>query len=146
MNGAIRAPLPEEAAALAALIEATLGGARDPAALLAPSPGAVRRTITDDAGPIGWIEYRVVEDEADLAEIAVAPRARRQGLGRRLVDHLVAEARARGVVQVFLEVREGNEAARALYEAVGFAVCGRRRRYYADGEDAVLYRLGLEGM
>lgn len=144
MNDVIRAPEPTETAALAALIEEALGGERDPAALLAPSPGAVRRTITDDHGPIGWLDYRVVEDEADLAEIAVAPRARRRGLGRRLVDHLVADARARGVARVFLEVRVGNTPARALYEAVGFAVCGRRRRYYADGEDGLLYRLDLE--
>ncbi|MEZ4437105.1 MAG: ribosomal protein S18-alanine N-acetyltransferase [bacterium] len=145
MNGAIRPPAPAEAAALAALVEETLGGARDPDALLAPSPGAVRRTIADDGGPIAWLEYRVVEDEADLAEIAVAPRARRQGLGRRLVDHLVAEARARGVARIYLEVRAGNAAARALYAATGFSPCGRRRRYYSDGEDAVLYRLDLEG-
>lgn len=144
MNGRPRAPTPADAPALAALIEATLGGARDADHLLTPTLGTVRLAITDDRGPCAWIEYRVVADEAELIEIAVAPRARRRGHGRRLIAHLVDDARGRGVGAIHLEVRAGNRAARALYTACGFIDVGRRRRYYADGEDAVVCSLTLE--
>lgn len=144
MSGSPRAPTAAEAPALAALIEATLGGARDADRLLTPTPGTVRQTITDDQGPCAWLEYRVVADEAELIEIAVAPRARRRGLARRLVEHLVTNARHQRVGAVHLEVRADNTAARALYTACGFVEAGRRRRYYADGEDAVICSLTLE--
>lgn len=144
MIGSPRAPIAADTPALAALIEATLGGARDADRLLTPTPGTVRQTITDDRGPCAWLEYRVIADEAELIEIAVAARARRRGIARRLVEHLVTDARRQRVSAVHLEVRADNTAARALYAACGFVEAGRRRRYYADGEDAVVCSLSLE--
>jgi ribosomal-protein-alanine N-acetyltransferase len=55
----------------------------------------------------------------------------------------MAQAVAGGAVAMFLEVAEGNAAARALYGAAGFAEAGRRRRYYADGGDALVLRREL---
>ena len=76
--------------------------------------------------------------------IAVAGPARRRGLGTRLLGEFLDLARARGADAVFLEVRESNRAARALYEKWAFLECGRRRRYYQDpDEDAILYRIGF---
>ena len=80
-------------------------------------------------------------DEGEIANLAVAPSARRHGIGAALLDASLGEARRRGVKQVYLEVRESNAAARALYERRGFSVVGRRKRYYRHpDEDALLLR------
>ena len=82
--------------------------------------------------------------EWEIENIAVAGPARRRGLGTRLLGELLDLARGRGADAVFLEVRESNHAARALYEKWAFLESGRRRGYYKDPEeDAILYRLGF---
>lgn len=84
--------------------------------------------------------------DADLLTIATAARARRRGLARLMLDHLIAQARGTGCGAVLLEVRASNEPAQALYLARGFEPIGRRRRYYsAPTEDAVVMRLALPG-
>jgi ribosomal-protein-alanine N-acetyltransferase len=80
--------------------------------------------------------------QADVQTIAVADRARRQGLGRTLMQALVAEARRRGADEVFLEVRADNPGAEALYTGLGFDRIGVRPAYYQpDGVDAHVLRL-----
>ena len=81
---------------------------------------------------------QVAADEAELHSIAVHPARRREGLGRRLLEDFLGLARAEGAHSVWLEVRASNEAALRLYHQAGFATTGRRPRYYADGEDALL--------
>jgi ribosomal-protein-alanine N-acetyltransferase len=97
--------------------------------------------------PDGFILIRVVADEAEILTLAVRPSARRAGLGGRLVDAAVVRAAALGAERMFLEVAEGNAAARALYARTGFAGAGRRRGYYAraDGsrEDALILALNF---
>ena len=92
--------------------------------------------------PEAFLLGRVVAGEAELLTIAVHPDQRRAGLGRALVEAFLTEAVARGGESAFLEVAEGNTAARALYAACGFAPAGRRRSYYhrPDGtsEDALI--------
>lgn len=83
-------------------------------------------------------------DEAHITSLAVAGEARRRGHGRRLVAALVALAGSLGAEAVTLEVRSSNGAARALYGGCGFEEVGERRRYYADGEDAVIMTLALD--
>lgn len=96
------------------------------------------------AGRDGFALGRVAADEAEVLTIAVAPGARRQGLGQRLLADLVAQSAARGAATVFLEVAADNGPARALYHAAGFAEAGRRPGYYRlpDGtrSDALLLR------
>ena len=75
---------------------------------------------------------RVVGEEWEIENIAVAGSARRRGLGTRLLGELLDMARAKGAAAVFLEVRESNQAARALYEKWAFLESGRRRGYYRD--------------
>lgn len=83
--------------------------------------------------------------EWELENIVVASSVRRKGLGARLVDELLARARKAGSEAVFLEVRESNQAARMLYEKLGFEAAGRRKRYYVNPqEDAILYRCGFQ--
>jgi ribosomal-protein-alanine N-acetyltransferase len=91
----------------------------------------------------GFVLARVAADEAEILTLAVAPDARRQGGGAALLAAAMAQAALRGAAAMFLEVSEGNAAARALYAAAGFAEAGRRRRYYADGADALVLRRGL---
>ena len=84
---------------------------------------------------IGWF----IADEAHLANIAVAPRSRRQGLAQRLVDELIDEGRHRDSRFIVLEVRRSNRAAKAFYGKNGFYPVTVRRRYYRDnGEDAIV--------
>lgn len=92
--------------------------------------------------PEGFLLGRAVAGEAELLTIAVAPTARRNGIGARLVAAFLAEAQARGADLAHLEVAAGNQPAIALYAATGFAPAGRRPRYYhhPDGraEDALI--------
>ena len=81
---------------------------------------------------------------ADVMTMAVAPAARGQGLGRRLLDELVVRAEADHAAYLMLEVRADNEPARKLYESRGFETLTVRRRYYQPGDvDAHVMRLKL---
>ena len=93
---------------------------------------------------LGFLVARRVDPEWELENIVVADSARRMGIGRRLLDALLAEAAKTNNAAVFLEVRESNAAARALYGKVGFRESGRRKSYYKNPpEDAILYRSDL---
>ena len=84
-------------------------------------------------------------DDAELLDIGIAAQYQRRGLGRTLLDAVLALARERGKRRVVLEVRASNAPALALYRDAGFTDIGLRRGYYAssDGrEDAIL--MGLE--
>lgn len=80
--------------------------------------------------PLGFLIGRSTAGEAELLTVAVAPEARRQGIGARLVEGFLAEAEARQSEVAFLEVAEDNASAIALYLSLGFAPAGRRRAYY----------------
>jgi ribosomal-protein-alanine N-acetyltransferase len=99
------------------------------------------------AAPDGVAGYVVAQDAADEGEIlnlAVAPARHRGGIGRALVEGALATLAERGVTRVFLEVRESNGAARALYAALGFQEAGRRSRYYRRPvEDAIVLRAAI---
>ncbi|ODA91191.1 ribosomal-protein-alanine acetyltransferase [Leifsonia xyli subsp. xyli] len=80
--------------------------------------------------------------EGDIQTVAVAPHARRRGLGRTLLLALVGEARKRGAREVFLKVRADNPGARSLYRQLGFEEMGVCPQYYQpDGVDAIVMRL-----
>jgi len=89
--------------------------------------------VDDHGALLAWGGVRVIADEAEILTIGVIPAARRQGTAVRLLGELLDEARRRGAVEVFLEVRTDNEAARKLYVREGFAEIGVRRGYYDGG-------------
>jgi ribosomal-protein-alanine N-acetyltransferase len=91
----------------------------------------------------GFVLARVAADEAEVLTLAVVAACRRQGVGAALLAGAMAGAVLRGARTMFLEVSEANGAARALYAAAGFEEAGRRRRYYADGSDALVLRRAL---
>jgi ribosomal-protein-alanine N-acetyltransferase len=103
---------------------------------------AERHEAGDRLAPAGFALYRVAADEAEILTVSVVPEARRAGLGRALVGACEEGARAEGARRLFLEVAQGNAAARALYAGAGYAEVGRRKGYYQrpDGsrEDALI--------
>ena len=98
----------------------------------------------EDARVQGFVVGRVVSDDWEIENIAVAGAARRRGLGTHLLEEFIGLARGRRAQSVFLEVRESNLAARRLYEKHAFVETGRRKGYYRQPEeDAIVYRLGF---
>jgi [ribosomal protein S18]-alanine N-acetyltransferase len=87
-------------------------------------------TIAERGGlGVGFALTRSTLDEAELLLLAVAPNARRGGIGSALIRTVVADCASRGVTSLHLEVREGNDAIK-LYKKNGFAKIGERRDYY----------------
>lgn len=92
----------------------------------------------------GFLIARLAAGDCELENIVIAPFIRRRGFASRLLQSLTAEARRRGAGAIFLEVRESNCAARALYRKFGFRETGRRDAYYSNPvEGAILYALSL---
>lgn len=139
-----------------------IGRAREIAAGLAEAPqwpeAAYRQALDREARPcriavaaelderlVGFAVAAVVASEAELESIAVERAAQRRGVGRALLEALARAARELRAERLLLEVRASNEPALGLYRSMGFAVTGRRPRYYRNPEeDAVLMerRLG----
>jgi len=93
----------------------------------------------DDAEIIGfggcWISF----EEAQVTNIALTSVQRGRGLGKALMARLMRAAAARGAERMTLEVRPSNTPALRLYEGLGFAAVGIRKKYYQDNdEDAIL--------
>ena len=114
-------------------------------ALMLGLPGHFGLLAIQQDEPLGFAVGRVQADQAEILTIAVRLGARGQGIGRALLNALLAEAAKRDAMDLFLEVAEPNMAARALYAGAGAKEVGRRRRYYADGADALVLRLPVEG-
>jgi ribosomal-protein-alanine N-acetyltransferase len=105
-------------------------------------PERIALILREENGLQGFVIARVVGEEWEIENIAVAGSARRRGLGTRLLGELLDLARAKRAAAVFLEVRESNLAARVLYQKWAFLESGRRPGYYKDpAEDAILYRI-----
>lgn len=111
-------------------------------ALVVDAEGMILPNGPAEAAPAGFVLTRHVLDEEELLLIAVAPGARRRGVGAALIEHLFEAARSRGVAKIFLEMRRGNPAIQ-LYRKFGFEPIGERRNYYrmANGErlDAITF-------
>jgi ribosomal-protein-alanine N-acetyltransferase len=113
---------------------------------LLASPGVlclIGATAEIVASPAGLLIARRAADEAELLTLAVAPPCRHAGLGRALLERAIADLRASGARQLFLEVDEGNAAAIALYRAFGARPVGKRPGYYESGANAVIFSLAL---
>lgn len=102
------------------------------------------RVARSPDGVIGYVIAWFVMDEGEIANLAVAPSAHRRGVASALLDVIIGDARNSGLSRLFLEVRESNAAARALYAARGFKPLARRPRYYRKPvEDAIVLRMEL---
>lgn len=87
---------------------------------------------------IGFSLARYAANEAELLLVAVLPDHRRNGIATTLISRASADVERRGAHAIFLEVRDANHAACALYRTQGFAPVGRRKAYYA-GQDRRRY-------
>ncbi len=105
------------------------------------------RVYTLDTRIIGYGIMSVFVGEAQILNLCVDPEMQGQGLGRRLLQRLLNEAKSHNADTAFLEVRTSNHAAIALYQSTGFNQIGTRRGYYPAGdgrEDALILGLSLQ--
>ena len=115
-------------------------------AKLAASPGGVFLVCEAHAQLIGFLAARQVADEAEILNIAVHRDFRRKGVASALLLAALDKFRQSAIARVFLELRESNLPARALYDRHGFISFGRRKSYYSDpAEDALCMQKKIIG-
>ncbi|MAF83255.1 MAG: ribosomal protein S18-alanine N-acetyltransferase [Gammaproteobacteria bacterium] len=103
--------------------------------------GYTNFVLDSDGEPVGYGIMSIAAGEAHLLNICVLERLRRQGIGRRLLDHMMQLAQQTSVERIYLEVRPSNKSAFYLYDSAGFEVLGLRESYYKarnGKEDAVV--------
>jgi len=94
---------------------------------------------------VGYAVFHLMGPDSELLSIAVSERVQSRGIGSALLDAGLAKLDLQNGDCCFLEVREGNQKARRFYEAHGFNLFAMRKKYYADGENAALYRTEISG-
>lgn len=98
----------------------------------------------EDKEVVGAVFMSVIASECELQNIVVSQKNKRQGIGERLLKRGLLISAERGAEVLYLEMRDSNNAARALYEKLGFHTVGRRKEYYkTPTEDAVLMKKDL---
>lgn len=102
------------------------------------NPHSCLTVAEQDGDVIGYLCCWYIADEIQILDVAVHPEYRRKGIGEQLLHHALTAGRMRNALSANLEVRRSNVAAIALYEKFGFREVAVRRRYYRDGEDALL--------
>ncbi len=97
-----------------------------------------------DGLAVGYVMARISGEEGEILNLAVLPKSRRKGIARCLLAEALGSIAAAGVKEAYLEVRQSNEEAIALYQAHGFRPVGLRPDYYRDPrEDALVLRAPL---
>ncbi|MGN0824433.1 MAG: ribosomal protein S18-alanine N-acetyltransferase [Candidatus Coproplasma sp.] len=100
--------------------------------------------VAEDGGEIaGYGCISVSYENCDLENVLVAEEYRRSGVGRRILNELIQEAKSRGAENMLLEVRVSNAPAMRLYLSAGFIGVYARSRYYSDGEDCLVMKKSL---
>lgn len=109
------------------------------------TPAYVVLVVEEQERVVGFLAGReVAGGEWEIENVAVNADARRRGLGSRLMGEFLDLVRGRGGAEVYLEMRESNRAARALYEKWAFNEAGRRKAYYQHpSEDAVVLKFSF---
>ena len=98
----------------------------------------------DSTGVAGYVMARISGEEGEILNLAVLPEHRRRGIARELLERGIAALGLAGVLEAYLEVRESNQAAIALYGAKGFRPVGMRPHYYrSPAEDALVLRAAI---
>ena len=92
---------------------------------------------------VGAILFRLVGEECDIIEIAVAHDHRGAGMAGHMLAELISYLSRRGARRLVLEVAEDNQPARSLYQKYGFQQVGTRARYYRQKIDAIILELAL---
>ncbi|TGY96678.1 ribosomal-protein-alanine N-acetyltransferase [Petralouisia muris] len=97
-------------------------------------------TAQKDSVIVGYCGmYCYAGGEGEITNVAVAPRCQNQGIGRKMMEYLLAQARTRGIIRIILEARVSNANAIHLYEETGFRSCGIRKNLYElPREDGII--------
>ena len=106
------------------------------------NPCASVDLCTGEGRVVGFLCSWLISGELSILNLATAPQQQRQGIAARLLQHCLQRAEGLGLERAWLEVRAGNRPALALYQRFGFTAAGRRKKYYADGEDALVLQRG----
>ena len=101
-------------------------------------PAFVGYSLIDNGEIIGYYGFYAIMPEGHIANIAVVEKHRGKNLGFALLSHLIQMGDEREITDYTLEVRAGNVPALNLYKRLGFQQEGLRKKYYGDGEDAVI--------
>lgn len=110
------------------------------------SPWTFGLVAQTSRGLAGYFIGRETAGMGEVLNLAVAPEFRRRGVASALLESGLAAFRRRKADEVFLEVRESNITAQALYVGRGFRPVGQRAGYYRHPkEDALVLRLALDG-
>ena len=97
-----------------------------------------------DGRVVGYAGLWLIMNEAHITNIAIHPKYRGKGMGKKLVGGLIEEILKINIYRITLEVRPSNAAALALYKKFGFVPCGIRPEYYRDNnEDAIIMWRGF---
>ena len=89
---------------------------------------------------LGLCSAWLVTDELQITFIAVNPIHQRKGLGRFLLTDLIVRSKSLQTNQIYLEVKDNNESAKAFYKSMGFKTVGNRSNFYKDGNGALLLK------
>ncbi len=87
---------------------------------------------------LGYIHYSLSVDSMDINSVFVFPSFRRKGVAEKLLSAVIDTAKEKRLDKIFLEVRETNAPAIKLYQKAGFSSVGTRKKYYFDGENAIV--------
>ena len=137
---------PEDAAAIAALETLTFSSPYTEKSVRDMLSSTIRPSfvVRDEGELLGYLLGQMIVPEGELLRIAVRPSARRRGVGRALIEAFLAHLQANGCTVCFLDVREHNVPAQALYSSYGFTPLDRRKGYYhLPTEDAIIMQLPL---
>ncbi len=140
---------PRDAAAIAKLHAASFnrGWSEDEIERLLLERDVLTHRAVTNGRTVGFIMSRITAGEAEILSVAISTSYRQRGLARRMLNLHMGRLAGMGVCVIFLEVDEGNVAARRLYQRAGFAEAGRRAGYYANADGkpatALVLRRGL---
>lgn len=100
---------------------------------------------SEDSGIVGFAGIMVIDEDAELLNIAVSEEFQKDGIGLLLLQSVIVEARGHLAERMLLEVRESNEKARRLYRQNGFCELGVRKNYYKQPtENAIIMSCPLQ--
>ncbi|MBP3893236.1 MAG: tRNA (adenosine(37)-N6)-threonylcarbamoyltransferase complex transferase subunit TsaD [Atopobiaceae bacterium] len=123
--------------------DAFVGGVHEPwtAAMFEEElsqPGRTWWVAHDRGSVIGFAGGVLAGERLEVLDVAVDASRRHEGIASRLLARLAYDGQTLGATEITLEVHNGNEAARGLYESLGFEQVGMRRNYYGQGNDALI--------
>lgn len=99
--------------------------------------------VAENESVVSFLSAMVSVDACDIIMVATKKDYRKMGFAQGLFDELKKELKNKNISQIFLEVRQNNDNAIALYKKLGFVEIGRRKKYYQNTFDALVMKLSL---